>query len=307
MTISPSATQSGIAYKPIQFTAARGSGAFTWSVSTNNSGGSITSNGLYTPGKTGNVDDVVQVTDGFTTLNVTVHVWSPANLGAAVTRWYYENAVLGTWTDERANKNFLQAVGGNQASVSNINGHPAFLFVGAHPDFFDGDSINATDVTTAFTVWCVINATALPTAAGVGASLLTHSYAQLAFWLGADWTANSGKVTLGRAITTAGKFARSDAALNDSALHRIIGTFDGTTYTLYVDGVAQATTGTDATNVPNSVDTYRCGFAGAGAGALSGKLGNEGLNNTALAGPIGDSTSNLGKLDLFLKAWSLGT
>lgn len=67
-TVATTATQ--------QFNAFGGFGAYTWSLSTNNSGGSIdSSTGLYTAGSTGNVSDVVEVTDGASnTAQVTVTV-----------------------------------------------------------------------------------------------------------------------------------------------------------------------------------------------------------------------------------------
>ena len=59
-----------------QFTADGGYGTYTWTIHTNNSGGSINSStGLYTAGSTGSVTDVVRVTDGlsnFTDVNVAV-------------------------------------------------------------------------------------------------------------------------------------------------------------------------------------------------------------------------------------------
>jgi hypothetical protein len=62
LTISP--TGASVATGQTQaFTASGGTGSYTWSVSTNNSGGSITSAGVYTAGSTGGVTDVVTVTD----------------------------------------------------------------------------------------------------------------------------------------------------------------------------------------------------------------------------------------------------
>jgi hypothetical protein len=59
------------------FSASGGVGAYSWSVSTNNSGGSITPTGLYTAGPTGGVTDTVTVSDaggGSATAAVTVTV-----------------------------------------------------------------------------------------------------------------------------------------------------------------------------------------------------------------------------------------
>lgn len=58
-----------------QFTVAGGYGLYTWSLSTNASGGSINSSGLYTAGSTPNVTDVVKVVDALNnsqTVSVTV-------------------------------------------------------------------------------------------------------------------------------------------------------------------------------------------------------------------------------------------
>ncbi len=62
LTISP-ATAAVATGHGQTFTASGGSGGYTWSVSTNNSGGSITSAGVFTSGTTGGVTDTVKVTD----------------------------------------------------------------------------------------------------------------------------------------------------------------------------------------------------------------------------------------------------
>ena len=63
LSLSP-ATNSSPPRGSLSFTAAGGSGTgYTWSISANPSGGAITSAGVYTAGSTGNVSDVVQVTD----------------------------------------------------------------------------------------------------------------------------------------------------------------------------------------------------------------------------------------------------
>lgn len=62
----------------VSFQASGGTAPYTWSITTNNSGGTIDANGVYTAGVTGNVDDVVMATDanGSTGL-ATVHVYPP--------------------------------------------------------------------------------------------------------------------------------------------------------------------------------------------------------------------------------------
>lgn len=66
-TVAPLGTQ--------QFAAYGGYGAYTWSLSINNSGGSInSSSGLYTAGSTGLVADTVQVVDAFGVATTTVVV-----------------------------------------------------------------------------------------------------------------------------------------------------------------------------------------------------------------------------------------
>lgn len=58
-----------------QFTGTGGYGTLTWTVSTNNSGGSINSSGLYTAGATPNVTDVISATDtlgNVTTVSIAV-------------------------------------------------------------------------------------------------------------------------------------------------------------------------------------------------------------------------------------------
>lgn len=61
-TVSDNAVHSG---PTLQFSVLGGysGGGYTWSVLTNNSGGSITSGGLYTPGSTGSVQDTLKVLD----------------------------------------------------------------------------------------------------------------------------------------------------------------------------------------------------------------------------------------------------
>jgi len=58
-----------------QFTALGGYGAYTWTMDSNPSGGSVNSSGLYTAGSTGSVTDVVRATDtqgNYVTANITV-------------------------------------------------------------------------------------------------------------------------------------------------------------------------------------------------------------------------------------------
>ena len=62
VTLTPSSA-SIVATDAQQFTAAGGTGVYTWSVSPNNSGGSVSSTGLYTAGSTSSVSDAVKATD----------------------------------------------------------------------------------------------------------------------------------------------------------------------------------------------------------------------------------------------------
>jgi len=60
------------------FAASAGAGVYTWSLSTNNSGGSITSTGSYTAGSTGGVTDTIIVTDSMgNAATATVAVLAP--------------------------------------------------------------------------------------------------------------------------------------------------------------------------------------------------------------------------------------
>lgn len=69
----------------VQLTATGGSGAgFTWSVTANASGGSVSAAGLYTAGPTGNVADTVQVTDSLgNTASVSVSVGGGVSINPA--------------------------------------------------------------------------------------------------------------------------------------------------------------------------------------------------------------------------------
>lgn len=313
LVVTPSTTQSTVARLPIVFTASGGTGSFALSIPTNNSGGSAGAfsggSATYTPGPTGNVDDVVRVSDGVSHVDVTVHVWSPLNFSTSplLKRWYAEQTAVATWTDETGASNLTQGTGGNQPTTTTINTHNALNFNGAHADFMADSSANVA-LNAGGVVFGVILLSALTTAIGVGGAILAKSFNSLAWWLGADWNANSGKVTWGHAITTAGKFARSDSALNDGLLHRLIGTYDGTTYTLYVDGVAQATVGTDGTYIDTGADKVQVGSASptgsAAFGAATGKLGNVGAVSGTVTGAIGNAATDLGKLDLYLKTWA---
>ena len=67
MTAGVSITPSSVTLAPggtTTFAAAGGSGkGYAWSVATNNSGGNVSSSGLYTAGATGGVTDTVQLVD----------------------------------------------------------------------------------------------------------------------------------------------------------------------------------------------------------------------------------------------------
>jgi hypothetical protein len=66
-SVAPLATQ--------QFTAIGGYGSYTWALTTNASGGSVSSSGLYTAGSTANTTDVVTATDAFgNTVTATITV-----------------------------------------------------------------------------------------------------------------------------------------------------------------------------------------------------------------------------------------
>jgi large repetitive protein len=87
-SVSISPLSANLAPKAMQgFSATGGSNnGFTWSLSTNNSGGSISSMGAYTAGATGSVTDVVQVTDSLgntKTATVTVGAAIMINPGSA--------------------------------------------------------------------------------------------------------------------------------------------------------------------------------------------------------------------------------
>ena len=65
------------------FTASGGTGVYAWSLSSNNSGGAITSTGVYTAGTTGGVTDTVSVTDSNgATATATVAVTAPPSQDA---------------------------------------------------------------------------------------------------------------------------------------------------------------------------------------------------------------------------------
>jgi hypothetical protein len=82
LTVSPT-TASVVAGGQQTFTASAGAGIYTWSLSTNNSGGSITSTGSYTAGSIAGVSDTVSVADSLgalatATVFVTAQPWPDA-------------------------------------------------------------------------------------------------------------------------------------------------------------------------------------------------------------------------------------
>ena len=118
---------------------------------------------------------------------------------------------------------------------------------------------------------------------------------------------NDKKLYLGHSLV-AGKFARSNSALDDSAVHRWIGVWSGTTWTLYIDGVAQTTVGTDSTAPGAGDGAYYCAEARSGAshtGGLHGDIGQSGaLAGHAVTGAIGTPGTELYELDHFLGVWA---
>lgn len=81
VTISPAAPAAVAPQGSLQLTAAGGSGGYTWSVVTNNSGASVSAAGLYKAGATGSVTDTVRAMDA---LGNTAFVNVPVGAGLAI-------------------------------------------------------------------------------------------------------------------------------------------------------------------------------------------------------------------------------
>jgi hypothetical protein len=148
----------------IQFSA-RGAGNFTWSVSTNNSGGNIDANGLYTAGLVfSNVTDVVQCTDlnGYAqtfSVAVSASTFRPWTLSSALRWWDTVNSAPGTsggnltsWADMVSGATLIPGSGSVPVVASNasFNSKPSITLGSSGSYMKTGASVTLSAHTAVF-------------------------------------------------------------------------------------------------------------------------------------------------------------
>jgi len=204
---------------------------------------------VVTPAKAAG-DHAVVVTGpgGSSNATVTVKFVNPTSIfGANLKRWYSQTYSGGGWTDESATQNTSQATAAKRPSASTFAGttdrpgtHVALLFDGADDGLNMGGASDI--VTTALTIGFI--ASADPTQ-GAEANVVAKNYnaEDLIFGIRSTDPDNMLFACGGSTDTEA---AISTAAVNDNVVRRYIGTNNGATSTLYVNGTAQPNTGTGA-------------------------------------------------------------
>lgn len=243
--------------------AVTGAGDFVWSVS-GTSGGSVNSStGVYTAGAS-NGTDTVTATDlngyavGACVVTVTggSSALDPATIIGATSVYRADHATntgngtaITAWPDELGLRNLVQPTGAQRLiyNTVGINGGPDTSSSN------QGMYSNQTSLgSTALTIGAYFSTTSVLT----GRFLFGSAYNDTHYDLRSDFT-NPGqmmfRVQTGTVATTT---IKSDStALNDGNAHTVIGTWDGTTMKMYIDGVLQAqTAGITGTIIPPSTN-----------------------------------------------------
>jgi len=221
-----------------------------------------------TPTKAAGAHDVAVTGPGGTgTLAAGIEYVDPTSIFAAsLMRWYSAAYAGGVWTDASGGANTSQATAGKRPTATTLAAtadrpgtHAALLFDGAD------DALNSGSDEELFTTEGVVAAIIKSASIGQDALIVAKLYGGEPWQLGSDRTAATGKVAFGVNGSTSGALAISDAALDDDAVHRLIGTFKGhatdPTTKLYVDGALQADLGTGGTAVTDTGDFVAIGCA----------------------------------------------
>lgn len=217
--------------------------------------------------------------------------------GSSLQGWLLENytAASGVWVDETGTANTSQGTSSKRPGASTINSHVCADFDGVDDALNWGGDRDL--FTTELTVWAVVQTSTI----GAGGHVVVGKiYGNTAWGLGKAFGGTANKLS-GWAESWA-SFAESDSVLNDGAVHTLVLVAGSGVTTLYVDGVAQATTGT-FTAIADSADFLSVGsamFTGEGTTDYywNGKIANVGLVNVAA------SAGQLDQLHTYLLDWA---
>ncbi len=128
-------------------------------------------------------------------------------------------------------------------------------------------------------------------------------YGSTAWFLGSSVYGTSNKLAAAANGDTGTEFAESDSTLNDNTPHVLVGVRDAGSMKLYVDGVLQADTGTEANAITNGSDFLSVGCSMATSESttayhFSGKIGQPIIVNRK------PTPGELADLHAYLMTWA---
>lgn len=223
---------------------------------------------VVTPAKAAGTYDVTVTTAGGTgTLTNGIKYVSPTSIfGANLKRHYSESYAAGVWTDESGTANTSQATAGKRPTASTFAGtadrpatHVALSFDGTD------DGLNAGGDVELFTTAGTVAALFKTATIGADALIVGKLYASSAWALGGLTALGANLVGFASNAESDANAAKSDAAQNDDAVRRVIGTFLGhatnPTNKLYINGTLQSDTGAAGASITDTTDFVAIGCA----------------------------------------------
>lgn len=193
---------------------------------------------------------------GTGTLASAIKFVDPSSIfGANLKRWYSQSYAAGVWTDASGTANTSQSTSGKRPTATTLAGttdrpatHVALSFDGVD------DGLNAGGAgdtfTTAGVVACVVAASATQNA---DSNIFAKNYGNEDVILACNRGGSGNGAAFGCGGSSGTELAIASAAINDTVVRRLIGTFGSSTARLYVNGTLQADTGT-GTMVTSTAD-----------------------------------------------------
>ncbi len=242
---------------------------------------------------------------GTGTLAAAIKYVDPSSIfGANLQRWYSTayNAGTGVWTDASGTANTSQSTSGKRPTATTLAAttdrpatHVALSFDGVD----DGLAAGSGDTfTTTGVVACVVAASATQNAES---NIFAKNYNAEDIILACNRSTNGSpaKPAFGCGGSSNTEMAVAAAAINDTNVHRLIGTYGSSTARLYVDGALQADTGT-GTLTTGTIDLNSIGCAMSNSDSVTdyyyaGKIAEVVIAN------VTPSTGQRNELDAYLR------